>query len=128
MCIEVKYRSNVDDFLRRFGPELLSYMGEGWPELYVVIVTDRPEPDRSCFQLLDICRLAPDKTLETTDLHTASELGISQTTCEEYEDLIRGVFSNIAAHTLPRKPLAKIVVPDGLSIPERSSGPGVTRL
>src|SRR3990167_8266249 len=52
--IEVKYRANVDAFLRQHGDELLSRVGEQWPELCIVLVTDHPAPSRSCFQVIDL--------------------------------------------------------------------------
>lgn len=52
LCVEVKYRANVQEYLRQFGAELLSNIGEDWPELYVIFVTDHPDEGRSCFQLL----------------------------------------------------------------------------
>src|SRR5215475_7745717 len=38
LSVEVKYRSNVEEFLRRFGDELISHVGEQWRELYVVLL------------------------------------------------------------------------------------------
>jgi hypothetical protein len=125
LCIEVKYRSNVPDFLRRFGADLLGQIGEDWPGLYVVFVTDRPDPGRSCFQVLAPPRLAPDAPLTTIDLHDSLALGIDKTTVDEYEGLVCQVFSVLGgpAHARhePRKPGAKLLaIGDGAAVGARA--------
>ena len=114
-CVEVKYRADVEGFLRRFDGGRLASASEQWPDLKVVIVTDRPVSGRSCFQLLDLVRQAPDATLHTVDLHTASELEINRAAIEEHEELVRGVFTLLASRSLParaegapRKPPVKV--------------------
>ena len=121
LCIEVKYRSNVSEFLRRFGADLLGQIGEHWPELYVVFVTDHPDPGRSCFQVLDLPRLDPDAPLATIDLHESTALRIDKTTVDEYEGLVRQIFSVLGgpAHARQdqRKPGAKVLaISDGAAI------------
>jgi hypothetical protein len=114
-CVEVKYRADVEGFLRRLDGGAPAGASEQWPDLKVVIVTDRPAPGRSCFQLLDLARRAPDVPLHTVDLHTASELEINQAAIEEHQELVRGVFSLLAtrsrparAEAAPRKPPVKV--------------------
>ena len=43
LSVEVKYRSNVEEYLRRFGDELISRVGEQWSELYLTtpLLADR---------------------------------------------------------------------------------------
>ena len=132
LCIEVKYWSNVPDYLRRFGADLLAQVGEHWPELYVVFLTDRPDPGRSCFQVLDLPRLVPDAPLATIDLHEASALGVDKTAIDEYEKLVRQVFAVLGAPWQekghPRKPLAKLLpIGNGVSVETRPFG-GVSGL
>src|SRR5207237_3666552 len=50
LSVEVKYRYDIPDFLQRYGGEFLLDVAEQWPDLYVILVTDNPEPKRSCFQ------------------------------------------------------------------------------
>lgn len=114
-CVEVKYRADVEGFLRRFDGGPLAGVSGQWPDLKVVIVTDHPAPGRSCFQLLDFAQQSPGAPLHTVDLHTASELEISRTAIEENEELVRGVFTMLAAKSLParadgppRKPPVKV--------------------
>lgn len=87
--VEVKYRYDIAGFLRRHGKELFSEVSPHWPELCCVFVTDRPEPGRSCFQLLDLWR--PDG-LQPRDLHSVADLDIYETTVQEYESLVMTIF------------------------------------
>lgn len=100
LCVEVKYRANVKDYLRRFGSELLSDVGEHWPEVYVIFVTDHPDEGRSCFQLLHLREADRDTPLATIDLHEALALRIPKDLIEEHTERVRQVFS------LLRSPLA----------------------
>lgn len=108
--VEVKYRHDVRDFLQRFGGELLTDAGEQWPDLYVVLVTDDPEPGRSCFQVLDL--RARDARLVPIDLCDVGELEIYRSTVEEYESLVKQMFSLLGAQArgqyLARKPPRKV--------------------
>ncbi len=110
LSVEVKYRSNVEEFLRRFGDELIARMGEQWRELYVVLVTDRPAPGRSCFQVLDLRESASGAPLGTIDLHEAQVFGISRSIIEEHEQLVCQLFSSLNSVSTgePRKSLAKL--------------------
>lgn len=108
--IEVKYRHDVPDYLRRFGAEFLDAARQ-WPELYVIVVTDNPEPGRSCFQTLNPRACAPDTPLTTIDLHEVGELDIYRSTVADYEGLVKEIFSLLGAQLRgrdpARKPLAK---------------------
>jgi hypothetical protein len=112
LSVEVKYRYNVPEFLQRFGGDFLSEVAEHWPELYVILVTDNPEPQRSCFQVLDLRAYDPTTPLVTRDLHEIGDLGIYRSTVKEYEELVKQVFSLLGAQfrgqNLLRKPLAKV--------------------
>ena len=90
--VEVKYRASVEDFLRNHGDELLVRLGEQWPELCVVFVTDRPASGRSCFQVLDVAAARPGAPLATVDLHYVPDFDIYLTTAQEYEALVRQIF------------------------------------
>ena len=68
-----------------------------WPELYEILVTDRPELGRSCFQAVHISILPPGEPLSTLDLHLVPGLDIYRRTVEEYEGLVREVFPLIGS-------------------------------
>src|SRR5262250_928647 len=114
--VEVKYRHRVPEYLQRFGAAFLAEVAEQWPDLYVVIVTDNPEPSRSCFQALDLRGYDASAPPITRDLHEVSELDIYRTTVAEYEELVNQIFSVVAApslgQALPRRPLHEIGVHD----------------
>ncbi len=105
--VEVKYRSNVEEFLHRFGDELISHVGEQWRELYVVFVTDHPAAGRSCFQVLDLREHAPGAPLGTIDLHEAQAFGINKSIIEEHERLVGQLFLPLTMGAL-RRPLTKL--------------------
>ncbi len=90
--VEVKYRASVEEYLGRYGDELRAQVGERWPELCVVLVTDQPAPERSCFQVLDLAPARLGTPLATVDLHEAAELDVYATTVQEYEGLVRQIF------------------------------------
>ena len=114
-CVEVKYRADIDEFLRRSGGPLGQATAE-WPDLYVVLVTDDPAPGRSCFQILD--PRAAGGAAGTIDLHLVERLDIWKKTVEEYEGLVRHVFSLLgaapgtaASPARARKPAIKLARP-----------------
>jgi len=112
LSVEVKYRYDIPDFLQRYGGEFLLDVAEQWPDLYVILVTDNPEPKRSCFQAIDLRGYRPDAPLTTADLHDLPVLDIYRSTVEEYEGLVKQVFSLLGSHArspeLPQKPPAKM--------------------
>jgi hypothetical protein len=114
LSVEVKYRHSVPEYLQRFGAAFLAEVAEQWPDLYVVIVTDDPEPSRSCFQALDLRGYDPSAPAATRDLYEVPELDIYRTTVAEYEELVKQIFSLLGSPSLgqvrPRKPLHKIGV------------------
>lgn len=120
LSVEVKYRSNVEEYLRRYGDELISRVGEQWRELYVVFVTDHPDLGRSCFQVLDLQESVPDAPLGTVDLHEARVFGISKSVIEEHERLVRQLFSPLNSDRWGtgelRRPLTRISPDDGTPV------------
>ncbi len=92
LAVEVKYRADLDGYL---GRESLSRSDEAtrrWPELYEIVVTDRPEPGRSCFQVIHVSAQIEDTPPVTLDLHQVTGLDIYRKTVEEYEGLVREIF------------------------------------
>jgi hypothetical protein len=90
--VEVKYRASVEEFLSSHGDEFLARVGEQWPELCIVFVTDRPASGRACFQVLDVATARPGTPLVAVDLHHVHDLDIYVTTVQEYESLVRQIF------------------------------------
>lgn len=97
LAIEVKYCARVEDHLRREAPARSPEVALQWPELYEILVTDRPEPGRSCFQAVHVSILPPVAPPSTLDLHLVPGLDIYPRTVEEYEGLVRGVFPIIGS-------------------------------
>jgi hypothetical protein len=120
LSVEVKYRFNVEEYLRRFGDDLISCVGEQWSELYLLFVTDHPAAGRSCFQVLDLRESSSDAPLGTIDLSEARAFGVSKSVIEEHEGLVRQLFSPLSARSLGpgelRKPSARIPPHRGSSV------------
>jgi hypothetical protein len=90
--VEVKYRVNVEDFLRSHGDEMVQALRAAWPKLCIVFVTDHPASGRSCFQVLDLAAAQPGAPLVTVDLHYVHDFDVYLTTAQEYEGLVRQIF------------------------------------
>jgi len=100
ILVEVKYRPSIDQFIsvetQRGARSVFEFARRQWPELYFVLVTDRPEPGRSCFQVLRIRDLPPGGPFRTSDLDQLSELKIYHTNVEDHEVLARRIFALLA--------------------------------
>jgi hypothetical protein len=90
--VEVKYRASVEQFLANHGDELITRVGEHWPELCIVFVTDCPASGRACFQVVDLGTARAGEPLIAVDLHHVHDLDIYLTTVHEYEGLVRQIF------------------------------------
>jgi hypothetical protein len=87
VSIEVKFRRHLSAYIEGEGRKDVA-QAASWPDLYLVLVTDRPAPGRSCFQVLDP-RRGEDAT---ADLHTVVDLDIYERTVREYEGLVHRIF------------------------------------
>jgi hypothetical protein len=85
--VEVKYRHDIRAFLRLEGREFFE-RARGWQDLCVVFVTDNPEPDRSCFQVVKLTS----RSGTTEDLDKVLYLDIYSSTVREYEHLVKKLF------------------------------------
>ncbi|HEY7652599.1 MAG TPA: hypothetical protein VIG07_07235 [Methylomirabilota bacterium] len=92
LAIEVKYRADLADYLRRDSASRSPEVARQWPELYEIIVSDRPAPARSCFQAVHVSALPDGTPPATLDLHLVPGLDIYRSTVEEYEGLVREIF------------------------------------
>jgi len=99
LSVEVKYRASLGEFLRRHGKELMASVQSEWPELLIVLVTDCPENDRSCFQVIDVRKYSGNGRPTTTDLHLVPEVDVWQKTVQEYEGLVRQIFPLLGAQS-----------------------------
>lgn len=124
LAIEVKYCADLEDYLRRDSPSRSAEVARQWPELYEIIVTDRPQSGRSCFQAVHVSALPTGTTPVTLDLHLVPGFDIYRRTVEEYEGLVREIFPILGSHDTrveqERKP--------GAWMPGRSEGRGHRRV
>jgi hypothetical protein len=94
--VEVKYRPSIDQFIsvenQRGERSMFLHARKQWPALYFVLVTDRPDPGRSCFQAVSFGAYAPGEPFKTDDLHDLKELRIFKHNVEDHEELVRRIF------------------------------------
>ena len=92
--LEVKYRTSVDQFVtmetQRGDRSTVAMARRQWPTLRFILVTDRPEAGRSCFQTLDDDH---GERIRTVDLASVSELAIFDHNIEDHEQLLRRIFA-----------------------------------
>ena len=128
VAIEVKYRADLADYLCRDSPSRSAEVAQQWPELYEILVTDRPEGGRSCFQAIQVSALQAGTMPVTLDLHQVSGLEIFRRTVEEYEGLVREIFPILGSHQGARQGSGHArVEPErkpGARMPGRNEGRG----
>ena len=101
--IEVKYRANLSDFVRKEVEPLVAKARGQWPELYCIIITDNPEHDRSCFQVFEFKNHSQGMVPLLVDLHEFKDLEIFKTTVQEYEALVRDIFGLLNTYARPAR-------------------------
>jgi hypothetical protein len=110
LALDVTYCTDLDDYLRRESPARSAEMGSEWPELYGIVVVDRPEAGRSCFQAIHVSVPSEGIAPATLDLHLVPGLDIYRKMVEEYEGLVREIFPILGSRDVqddaPRKPSA----------------------
>ena len=101
ILVEVKYRPSIEQFVsvenQRGDRSVLELARKQWPNLYFVLVTERPEAGRSCFQALPIHDLTPGGPFHTVDLDHLDELRIFRANVEDHEVLARRIFALLAS-------------------------------
>src|SRR5207245_8871509 len=70
-----------------------------WPTLFFVLVTERPEAGRSCFQALSLAALRAGEPIRTADIVDLKELRIFRHNLEDHEQLIRRIFALLSGAT-----------------------------
>jgi hypothetical protein len=101
--VEVKYRSDIARFLKVDAARFFEH-AKDWPDLYLIFVTEKREPDRSCFQALTGDADAP----STCDLHAVRDLNIYRSTVLEFEELVTKLFALMAEHRSMMGTIAKL--------------------
>jgi hypothetical protein len=99
--IEVKYRPSVEQFIsvenQRGERAIFLLARRQWPSLYFVMVTERPEPGRSCFQAVAFETLRTGEPFRTVDLVEVKEFGLFPHNIEDHEELVRRIFALLTA-------------------------------
>jgi hypothetical protein len=98
LALDVTYCTDLEEYLRRESAARAVDMGSEWPELYGIIVVDRPDAGRSCFQAVHVSALPKGAAPATLDLHLVPGLDIYRKTVEEYEGLVREIFPILGSH------------------------------
>jgi hypothetical protein len=110
--IEVKYRRDIETYLYRDFPTESAEVAAEWPELYFVLVTDRPDSDRSCFQAIRPREMCQNPSTPTMDLYRVAELDIHKRNVEEHERLALQILPLLGAVSgaadVQRKPKVKV--------------------
>ena len=95
--IEVKYRPSIEQFIsveNQRGDKSIFFMARRqWPQLYFILVSERPEPGRSCFQGLAFETLRSGEPFRTLDLTEVKEFGLFPHNVEDHEELVRRIFA-----------------------------------
>jgi hypothetical protein len=99
--IEVKYRPSVEQFIsvenQRGEKSIFLLARRQWPALYFIMVTERPEPGRSCFQAVAFESLRSGEPFRTVDLTEVKEFGLFPHNVEDHEELVRRIFALLTA-------------------------------
>lgn len=95
--IEVKYRGQLGQYLaiegQRGERSAFAQAKRLWPALCFIFVTDRPDPGRSFFQILDLGDYAAWGPVWTLNLAEHRGLAIWQANVEDHEELARRIFA-----------------------------------
>ncbi len=94
--VEVKYRPSVEQYIsvenQRGDRSVFLLARRQWPDLYFVLVTERPEPGRSCFQAVPFGALRAGEPFRAIDLADLKEFGLFAHNVEDHEELVRRIF------------------------------------
>jgi hypothetical protein len=95
VLLGVKYRVSIEQFLslesQRRTASIFVLARRQWPALHFVLVTEHPEPGRSCFQAVPPPRNGGPVT--AVDLASLDQFEIFSENVEEHEHLLRSVFA-----------------------------------
>jgi hypothetical protein len=92
VAVEVKYRRQPERFITDEAPKVFDEAADHWPNFCVVLVTDNPEGDSSCFQVL---RRDQALRLECADIADAG-FDVYSTTAAMFSALLRQVYQALS--------------------------------
>jgi hypothetical protein len=99
--VEVKYRPSAGQFIsvenQRGDRSLFHMMRRHWPQLYFILVTERPDEGRSCFQALAFETVRQGEPFRMVDLIEMKEFGLFAHNLEDHEALARRIFNSLTA-------------------------------
>jgi hypothetical protein len=99
--IEVKYRPSIEQFLsvenQRADRSIFFLARRHWPALYFVLVSERPEGGRSCYQALAFETLRSGEPFRTIDLAEMKEFSLFVHNILDHEQLARRIFGSLAS-------------------------------
>jgi hypothetical protein len=99
--VGVRYHPKIEQFLaveaQRGSRSVLQLARRQWPDLYLVLATERPEPGRSCFQAAPLGAWTPGGAWRPLDLAAVEDLGIFPHNVADHEALIRRIFALLTA-------------------------------
>jgi hypothetical protein len=101
--VGVNYRADLATFFRPGRPEKFAKAMQWWPDLYFVVVTDRPDSGRSCFQAICLSDYMLGEQWNLTDPHRLPGLGIWQGNVEEHAKLAERLYQALAPERAPRR-------------------------
>jgi hypothetical protein len=100
ILLAVWYRTSVRQFVtvetQRAERSTFALARRQWPALRFVLVTDRPEAGRSCFQALPVDQPLTGAAIQTADLVDAAELEIFSHNVGDHEQLLRRILRLLA--------------------------------
>ncbi len=98
LLIDVSYRPFVPPFIalegQRRGSSIFLQARQRWPMIRFVVVTDHPEPGRSCFQSVVI---TPHEPVRTIDLFAVDEFRIFPHNVDDHEELLLRILAMLSA-------------------------------
>jgi hypothetical protein len=98
--IGIKYRRSIEQFIAvengRADRSVFHEARRLWPGMYLLLVTDRPEAGRSCFQVVSFQQTPPGEAYRAVDLADVRELRIFDRNIEEHEELGLRIFTHLA--------------------------------
>jgi hypothetical protein len=98
--VAAKYRPSAEQYIsvenQRGDRSIFQMMRRHWPQLCFVLVTERPEPGRSCFQAVPLETMRPGES-RTVDLAQVKDFDLFPHNVEDHEELVRRIFGSLNA-------------------------------
>ena len=98
--LAVKYRPSPEQFIsvenQRGDRSIFQMMRRHWPTLCFILVTERPESGRSCFQAVMFETMRPGES-RTVNLVEVKDFDLFPHNVEDHEELTRRIFHSLSA-------------------------------